>query len=55
MPFKSEKQRKYLYAKHPEVAKKFASEEKTNQKKPPEHMKPQHAVKQPKSITHKKK
>lgn len=24
MPFKSEAQRKYLYAKHPEVAKKFA-------------------------------
>lgn len=23
MPFKSEAQRKYLYAKHPEVAKKF--------------------------------
>lgn len=24
MPFKSDAQRKYLYAKHPEVAKKFA-------------------------------
>lgn len=24
MPFRSEAQRKYLYAKHPEVAKKFA-------------------------------
>jgi|TARA_X000001382_G_scaffold61268_1_gene42194 hypothetical protein len=27
MPFKSEKQRKYLYAKKPKVAKKFAKHE----------------------------
>jgi hypothetical protein len=26
MPFKSQQQRKYLYAKHPSVAKKFAKE-----------------------------
>jgi hypothetical protein len=31
MPFKSEKQRRYLYAAEPEVAKKFQSEE--NKKK----------------------
>jgi len=28
MPFKSEKQRKYLFAKKPEVAKRFAAESK---------------------------
>lgn len=28
MPFKSQKQRKYLWAKKPEVAKKFTEEEK---------------------------
>jgi hypothetical protein len=33
MPFKSEKQRKYLYAKKPEVAKKFAEHSKPKPKK----------------------
>jgi len=33
MPFKSEKQRKYLYAKEPAVAKKFAAEEKKKKRK----------------------
>lgn len=33
MPFKSEKQRKYLWAKEPAVAKKFAKEEKKRAKK----------------------
>jgi len=32
MPFKSEKQRKYLYAKKPAVAKKFASDSKKKRK-----------------------
>jgi hypothetical protein len=32
MPFKSEKQRKYLYSQHPEVAKKFAKEAKAGKK-----------------------
>jgi|TARA_R110001592_G_scaffold349907_1_gene645573 hypothetical protein len=30
MPFKSDKQRKYLYANKPEVARKFSSEEKAS-------------------------
>jgi hypothetical protein len=33
MPFKSEKQRKYLYAKEPAVAKKFAAETKNKKRK----------------------
>ena len=32
MPFKSEKQRKYLYAKKPKVAKKFAEHSKKKRK-----------------------
>jgi hypothetical protein len=34
MPFKSEKQRKYLYAKKPKVAKEFASKIPKNKKLP---------------------
>lgn len=33
MPFKSEKQRKYLFAKKPEVAKEFAAKEKHSARK----------------------
>ena len=33
MPFKSEKQRKYLYANKPEVAEKFAKHSKKKKKK----------------------
>lgn len=33
MPFKSEKQRKHLYAKKPKVAKKFAEHSKGKKKK----------------------
>lgn len=33
MPFKSSKQRKYLYSQEPEVAKKFAAEEKKGKSK----------------------
>jgi len=33
MPFKSEKQRRYLYANEPAVAKKFAAEEKKRKRK----------------------
>lgn len=32
MPFKSEKQRKYMYAKHPEIAKRWQKEGKGNVK-----------------------
>jgi hypothetical protein len=35
MPFKSDKQRKYLYAKKPEVAKKFAKDSKKKTHKMP--------------------
>jgi hypothetical protein len=35
MPFKSDKQRKYLYAKKPEVAKKFAKDFKKKTHKMP--------------------
>jgi hypothetical protein len=38
MPFKSKAQRKYLFAKHPEVAKKYAKETPKG-KKLPEHVK----------------
>lgn len=33
MPFKSEKQRKYLYAKKPKVAKKFSEHSKKKRKR----------------------
>ena len=33
MPFKSEKQRKYMWSKHPEIAEKWAKEEKRTKKK----------------------
>lgn len=33
MPFKSEKQRRYLWAKEPKVARKFADEEKKREKR----------------------
>ena len=33
MPFKSEKQRRYMWAKHPEIAKRWAHEEKSNMPK----------------------
>lgn len=33
MPFKSEKQKRYLWAKKPEVAKEFASKEKKKKSK----------------------
>jgi hypothetical protein len=33
MPFKSEKQRRYLWAKEPRVARKFADEEKKRKKR----------------------
>jgi hypothetical protein len=33
MPFKSSKQRRYLYSQEPEVAKKFAMEEKKRKRK----------------------
>jgi hypothetical protein len=36
MPFKSEAQRRYMYAKHPKIAKRW-SKEYPNQKKLPEH------------------
>lgn len=38
MPFKSERQRRFLYAKHPDIAKKFASKEHQNRsrKSPPD-------------------
>ena len=38
MPFKSEAQRKFMYAKHPEIAKRW-SKEYPNQKNLPEHVK----------------
>lgn len=38
MPFKSESQRRYLWAKHPKIAKKWAKEY-PNQKKLPMHKK----------------
>lgn len=38
MPFKSKAQAKYMYAKHPEIAKEFASKTKSI-KKLPEHVK----------------
>lgn len=39
MPFKSKAQQRYLYAKHPEVAKEFAKHTSTRQfKKLPEHV-----------------
>jgi hypothetical protein len=44
MPFKSEAQRKYLFAKHPEVAKKFAKDTPKG-KKLPEHAKKKGAKK----------
>jgi len=31
MPFQSEKQKKYMYAKHPEIAKRWSAEEKAEQ------------------------
>lgn len=37
MPFQSEEQKKYMYAKHPEIAKKWSAETKAEQK---EDMKP---------------
>ena len=33
MPFKSERQRKYLHAKHPEIAKRWEAEEKRKKKR----------------------
>ena len=33
MPFKSEKQRRFMWAKHPEIAKRWAKEEKKSEKK----------------------
>ena len=32
MPFKSDRQRRYLYSQHPEVAKKWSKEEKRKRK-----------------------
>lgn len=36
MPFKSEKQRRFLYAKHPEIAKRWSEEEGDVAHPPPE-------------------
>ena len=33
MPFQSEKQRRFLYAKHPEIAKRWSAEEKAGKSK----------------------
>jgi hypothetical protein len=33
MPFKSEKQRRYMYARHPEIAKRWTAEAKAKGKK----------------------
>jgi hypothetical protein len=33
MPFKSEKQRRYLYAKHPKIAKRWSKEAKKGKKR----------------------
>jgi len=33
MPFKSEKQRRYMWAKHPEIAKRWEEEEKNRKKR----------------------
>jgi len=33
MPFKSEKQRRYMWMKHPKIAKRWAEEEKVKEKK----------------------
>jgi len=37
MPFKSEKQRRYLHANHPEIAKKWEAEEKQKKRKDMKH------------------
>jgi hypothetical protein len=48
MPFKSKAQQGYLYAKEPEVAKKFAKETpKSAYKSLPEHVKAKKGVKRP--------
>lgn len=43
MPFKSQAQRKFMYAKHPEIAEEF--EEKTPDKELPEHVAKRSALK----------
>ena len=39
MPFQSKAQEKFMYAKHPEIAKRWQSEAPTDYKKLPEHKK----------------
>lgn len=40
MPFKSERQRKYLYAKHPSIAKRWSAEAKAKKQAPVQKSKP---------------
>jgi len=39
MPFKSDKQRRYMFAREPEIAKRWAEEEKKGKKRKPAKMK----------------